>query len=290
MFLSRYNDRPSVMSKDHDLEINGRTGRQYSLNEYSIVVWDDGEVTAQRKRHVSSSPERHFPNMSVGDGAITLPIEDLVSFVLARITARELAEGLLTDAETRVAMVAAMARRWSSPGFEDSDRRAFLAAVRAQVHSVALDAAVERLVSAEREARARNDYYLWRKLETGHYRGLYDRLLRLTEGDEAQRAALVALHTAPDALDAYIQHHRDPAAYEAAGEQWHESRDHWRRVLAERFLAPEGPPLAEEADPLRVSSDAAPADPLLAFHVVFEFFNLFFIELPEIQGDFVEMI
>lgn len=92
MFLSRYNDRPSVLNVEHEIVSGERKGKVHSFNEFDITVWEDGEVTARRKYYTSSKPGNAFPNMMVEGGSIVMPIEDLVSFILARITPAELYE------------------------------------------------------------------------------------------------------------------------------------------------------------------------------------------------------
>ncbi len=257
MFLSRYQDRPSTLKVDHHIETNmvididgesvtkPRKATVHSLNDFDITVWEDGEVTARRKYYASGDPGRHFPNMSVSDGAITLPIEDLVGFILERISAEELAEGIMADDEARAALVYKMSERYSSPTFTDEDRREFLTKVQQQVYAVAIGRAIERLNKAEEDHRSRNDYYRWRKVETGHYRGLYDRytnaLYELREAgklDDAGVQSRKANLTTPDDLDKWIEQHRDPVVTESVGQQWHESRDYWRKRLEELFLEP----------------------------------------------------
>ncbi len=239
MFLSRYQDRPSTLKVDHETVDGSRNGTVHSLNEFDITVWEDGEVTARRKYYASSDPGKHFPNMSVSDGAITFPIEDLVSFILARISAEELAEGIMDDGEARAALVYKMSERYSSPSFIDGDRREFLTKIQQQVYAVAVDRAVERLEKAEAGHRATHDHYRWRKVETGHYRGLYNWIEeRLHLLPEADRDYHRKYRTAPDALDDYISECRDPVVKESVGRQWHESRDYWRKRLEEFFPEP----------------------------------------------------
>lgn len=254
MFLSRYQDRPSTLKVEHTIETNmvidiegesvtrPRKGTVHSLNEFDITVWEDGEVTARRKYYTRTTPEATFPNMEVADGTISLPIEDLVSCILARISAKELAEGILPDDEAREALVEAMAERYRSPGFEDDDRRTFLTKVQQQVYADAIGRAVERLNKAEEGHRARDDYYRWRKVEIGHYRSIYEYVVTLLgsilKDDPASDKRLEAFragHMSPDKLDAFISDHRDPVVKESVGAQWHESRDFWRKRL-EEFL------------------------------------------------------
>lgn len=245
MFLSRYQDRPSTLKVDHEIVNGDRKGTVHSLNDFDVTVWEDGEVTARRKYYASGDPGKHFPNMSVSDGAITLPIEDLVGFILERISAEELAEGIMADDEARAALVYKMSERYSSPTFIDGDRREFLTKVQQQIYAEAIGRAVERLNKAEDGHRARDDYYRWRKVETGHYRGLYERyetaLYELREAGKLDDEGIQrrkGMLTKPDDLDAFIGEHRDPVVKESVGPQWHESRDYWRKRLEEFFPEP----------------------------------------------------
>ena len=238
MFLSRYQDRPSTLKVEHEIVNGDRKGTVHSLNEFDITVWEDGDVTAKRKYYASGDPGKHFPNMSVNDGAITLPIEDLVGFILERISAEELAEGIMADDEARAALVYKMSERYSSPTFTDQDRRQFLTNVQQQIHAEAIGRAVERLNKAEEGHRSRNDYYRWKTVETGHYRSVYEYSLRLLEGDDGRTKAFTERYIHPDKLDEYIKQERDPIVKESVGPQWYESRDYWRKRLEEFFPEP----------------------------------------------------
>lgn len=257
MFLTRYNDRPSVLKVDHEvvtnmnIDIDGgtvtqsRKGTVHSLNDFDITVWEDGEVTAKRKYYASTDPGKHFPNMSVSDGAITLPIEDLVGFILERITPAELADGIMADDEAREALVEKMAERYASPEFTDADRRTFLTKVQQQIHARSIDRAIDRLNARETGERSREDYYRWKAVELGHYNGLFERyteaLYELREAGKLDDAGVLrrkGLHTAPEKLAEYIKQNRDPVVSESVGPQWWESRDYWRSELLKFFPEP----------------------------------------------------
>jgi len=250
MFLNRYQDRPSTLKVDNEITYNDRKGAVHSLNEYNITVWQDGEVTAQRKYYAKSDPSSTFPNMTVSDGSINLPIDDLVEFLLARITPAELAEGLMENDEAREALVYKMSERFSSPTFLDGDRRTFLTKVQQQVYAEAIGRAVERLNKAEEAHRSRDDYYRWKAVETGYYRSIYESSMALLDGDEGRKKAFTERYLHPDKLDAHIKDGRDPVVKESVGPQWHESRDYWRKRLEEYF--PE--PTSDHASRLRRSA------------------------------------
>jgi hypothetical protein len=182
--------------------------------------------------------------MTVESGSINLPIDDLVEFLLARITPEELAEGIISDDDARAALVHKLAERYSEPGFTDTDRREFLTKVQQQVYAVAVDRAIERLNREESNERSRSDYYRWKAVELGHYTGIYEYTLRQLEGDEGRTKAFTERHTHPDQLAAYFKENRDPVVGESVGKQWYESRDYWRARLEECF--PEPASLPEE--------------------------------------------
>jgi hypothetical protein len=257
MFLSRYNDRPSILKVEHEVQTNmeidldgqkvtkSRKGTVHSLNEFNITVWEDGEVTAQRQHYTSSDPGKHFPNMTVSDGSINFPIEDLVSFILARISPEELADGIMNDDEARAGLVYKMAERYASPGFEDGDRREFLTKIQTQIYARSIDQAIERLNAHEGGHRSRSDYYRWKDVELGHYKGLYERyreaLYELREAGKLDDEGVLnrtKYLTTPEQLDAYIKENRDPIAKESVGPQWYESRDYWRTELMKFFPEP----------------------------------------------------
>lgn len=255
MFLHRYNDRSSTLKIDHETVIketnddgsvkSERRGTVHSLNDFDITVWEDGEVTARRKYYATSDPRKHFPNMEVSGGSISLPIEDLVSFILERIKPAELAEGLIADTEVREQLIYALAHRYGTDHVTDTDRRKFLTEVKEAVHSKALDAAVTALNRKEDNLRSNYDYYRWKKIELGHYKSIYEYVCMLLgsilKDDPMSENRLVAFknaHIAPDKLEEYIRGERDPVVMESVGAQWRESRDYWRRRLEELFPAP----------------------------------------------------
>lgn len=236
MFLSRYQDRPSTLKVDYETSNNGREGKVHSLNDFEITVWSDGEVTARRKYYKNGDPRSAFPNMTVEEGSINFPIEDLVSFLLARITPLELAEGIISNDEARAALLDKMAERYNEPGFTDDDRRTFLTKIQGQVHAVAIDRAVERLNKTEENVRSRSDYYRWKDIEIGHYKSLYNAALGLC--NEAQQKTFKEHYIHPDKLKEWLVEQRDPIVMESVGPQWHESRDYWRAKLLECFPEP----------------------------------------------------
>jgi hypothetical protein len=239
MFIGRYRDRPDTLKVDASITENGREGKRYSLNDFDITVWADGEVTAKRKYYATTDPHKHFPNMTVSEGAITFAIEDLTEAILARISPLELAEGLISDDETRQRMIECLAQRYASPGFNDTDRRKWLAEVKAQVHSVALDDAVRSLSALELAERSRSSDHRWRKAQAHIYRRLHEWISGWLSklSDDAQKD-FHQLFMVPDKLDGVLQEQQDPAQLESVGPQWYESRDYWREKLEEHFPAP----------------------------------------------------
>lgn len=248
MFVSRYQDRPSTLKVENKIEYNGRKGTVYALNECNVTVWEDGEVTAQRKYYAKSEPASTFPNMTVSDGSINLPIDDLVVFLLARITPEELAEGIISDDEARTALLDKLAERYNEPGFTDSDRRSFLTKVQQQVYAEAISRAIERLNKVETDGRTRDDYYRFRTLDVGHYRGLFEYTTHLIGEDEKAQQNFASRFMHPDKIAEIVKANRDPAATESVGPNWHESREYWRKRLEAFFPEPADEPSPDLTD------------------------------------------
>lgn len=246
MFLNRYRDRPDTLKVENEITINGRHGKVHSLNDCNITVWDDGEVTAQRKYQSSSDPRATLPNMEIADGTMTIHLTDLVELILQRISPKELVEGVMGDPEVRELLVYALGERYSSTAIEDADRRKFLTAVQTAVHSKALDMLQEKMVSIETMLRSKTDYYRWKSVENGMYKNLHEYTTKLLErfnpgGDmDAEVKHFYQCHISPEKLKGVLESpdQRDPMVKESVGAQWHESRDYWRKKLAEDFPAP----------------------------------------------------
>jgi hypothetical protein len=223
--------------KEPDLSPDGE--RVFKVGGYSITVPDDRDTPAK----VSSlynrwgRNENPMPNMSFSEGEMRIPIEDLVDLILRRVPADELAEGLWRDETVRDSFVECMANRYAG-AVEDEDRRKLLTKIQVQIYAKAIDRAIERLNHAETGQRTHTDYYRWKDVELGHYRGLYDDAMRLIGDDDAKRQNFEARHMHPDKLSEYIKGERDPVVKESVGTQWHESRDYWRKRLEEFFPEP----------------------------------------------------
>ncbi len=216
--------------------------RVFKVGGYSITVPDDRNVPAKVSRLYNrwGRSEDPIPNMSFSEGEMRIPIEDLVDLILRRVPAEELAEGLWRDETVRDRFVHCMANRYAG-AIEDDDRRNLLTKIQVQIYAKAIDRAIERLNHAETGERSRTDYYRWRDIELGHYRGLYDTAIGMVGDDAEKRQQFEARHIHPDRLATYISGERDPVVKESVGAQWHESRDYWRARLEAFFPEPTTP-------------------------------------------------
>jgi hypothetical protein len=230
-----WGNRASLTEPDQVYE----TERIFKVGGYSITVPNDptqpAKVASLYNRWGRS--ENPMPNMSFSEGEMRIPIEDFVDLILRRIPADELADGLMRDKTVRAQFIDVMASRYAGV-MEDDDRRVFLHKVQETVYAVAIDRAIERLNSVETGHRSRDDYYRFKVVELGHYRGIYRAALELIGDDEEKLRRFASMHIHPDKLDEYIKGNRDPAAVESVGQSWHESRDFWRKRLEETFPEP----------------------------------------------------
>jgi len=232
-----WGNRASLQSPD--LLSDGE--RTFKVGGFSITVPDDRAVPAKVSHLYNrwGSRENPMPNMSFSEGEMRIPIEDLVDLILRRVPADELAEGLWRDETVRERFVYCMANRYAS-GVEDDDRRKLLTQIQVQIYAKAIDRAMERLNRSETGERSRTDYFRWKSVELGHYRGVYDAAIRLAGVDDEKRCDFEARHMHPDKLAEYVDSERDPVVKESVGTQWRESRDYWRKRLEEFFPEPNG--------------------------------------------------
>lgn len=217
----------------------GDGARQFKVGGYSITVPDDTTKPAMVASLYNrwGASEKPMPNMTFSEGEMRIPVEDFVDLILRRVPAEELAEGLWREEAVRERFVYCMAHRYASE-IPDEDRRKLLTEIQVQIYAKAIDRAVERLNRSETNERSRDDYYRFRSVELGHYRGLFEYAERLA-GDDAD--GLNRFHERfmhPDKLAEFIGDGRDPIAIESVGPSWYDSRDYWRARLEQFFPEP----------------------------------------------------
>lgn len=229
--------------KEPDCLVEG--GRVFKVGGYSITVPNDPDEPAK----VSSlynrwgASENPMPNMSFSEGEMRIPVEDFADLILRRVPAEELAEGLWRDDGVRDRFIECMANRYSGP-IEDADRRKLLNRIQVQIYAKAIDRAIERLNHSETGERSRVDYYRFKQIELGHYRGIYDFALGLIAEDLEALSCFQTRFTSPEKLAEFFKDSRDPAAVESVGPSWYESRDYWRKRLEDFFPEPTVPEAA----------------------------------------------
>lgn len=178
-------------------------------------------------RHQEARVSATFPNIEVRDGAMVLPIEDIVEAILARVQPAEIAVALWGDSEVREQFIYALTTRWSKLNVNDADRRKVLAEIKEAIHSKALDAFA----------------YTAQKLEHsfGKKWFFYHEINRVNEW--------LHQHEIKDADGGTIRlrHEDSDPVFKISGEGWHEAREHWREEAAKLFGSPEDAKLAVEA-------------------------------------------
>ena len=216
-----WSDRPARAHLRYKLN----DGHVYEIGRYEITVTigkEPAEAVTYRADRSFGSPEKTFPNMEIEDGTIKIPVSDFLDELMARATPLELAAGLFESEEVRACMIDALARRYSSDGFTDTDRRAFLHKVQVAVHSQAVDALANRL--ADLEWYNSQSYYA-HKHTSDVNRWLSDHGfdLRMPYDDEGD--------------------------FKAGGKVWQQARDDWRALVLASFPAPPDEPAAEQKEP-----------------------------------------
>ncbi len=199
----------------------------YGAYEVTIPNDPDGDVTYRKPREIYSDPRKTFPNMEVVDGSMRIPLDDIVSAVLARVKPAEIAVALWADEEVRSEFIYAMTERYSSMNVGDADRRKFLNEVKETVHSKALDRLGNAMAKMEYDYSGR--FSVWREVEAINNTLEHYGVTRPPRGDE----------DGPQPLRI-----ADPTRNEQfsiGGKVWNEARDHWRDEVARLF-----PSLCEE--------------------------------------------
>jgi len=220
-------------------------GAIYTIGAYDVTVrYDQGHepaltATHRYRRGHDSDPRRTLPNLSVDDGELRFPIEDLIPLVLARLTPAELAESLWVNDEVRAAFLSAATNRWAA-AFTDADRRALLAGLREAVHNEALEKAKGFLGDIEHQVAHRFYYYdaVRRLREMLRGSGNLDEDGLFMGADGLRRPLPFAPYAAPELEIGPI----------GATTVWSEARDAWRARLTTLFPPPAPAMVADALD------------------------------------------
>jgi hypothetical protein len=203
--------------------------RTYGSVEFRVPAGTPVTRDTQRNyRGVSGDPRLTLPNMEIREGAMVIPITDIVDEIVARAEPVDLAENLWQNDEVRERFIECMAERYTQGGIEDKDRRALLAKVGAIVHGQALDKLADAMVGLEREAVRKAAY--WQQV-----RGVNDtlrnhdiRVSRSVKNDDGTWGTELVL----------LQMQLDPEAENIPGKAWNEAREFWRKEVLRQFPLP----------------------------------------------------
>jgi len=185
--------------------------------QYQVTIPDDPEadITYSKVRG-HQKPTDAFPNMEVVDGAMRIPLDDVVDAILSRVDPVEIATALWANDEVREQFVYALSERYSEMNVGDKDRRKFIAQVNGAIYSKALDEAVNKLGSLEQ--RYGSKWFFWNQII---------------------RARDIVRNIYPDAEHEVCLADADSdPVFRYTGTNWTEAREHWRKELVAMFPAP----------------------------------------------------
>jgi hypothetical protein len=222
-----WNERPTKADVKH--LIGGENPArvvEVGYGHYEVTIPDDpqADITYRVPYHRRSNPRDTFPNMEIRDGEMRLPLEDIVSTILARVEPAEVAVALWQDDAVKAEFMEALARRYSERGLDDGDRREFLANVKEAVHDAALDKLASAMAGME-YAIAKN-YYLHSRISEINDTLAHYGVTRPPRGDE----------TEPQPLR--IRDESQLGEFKIGGTAWNEARDYWRREVGRQFPLP----------------------------------------------------
>jgi hypothetical protein len=203
--------------------------RAYSSVEFRVPAGTRVTRDTQRShRGVNGDPRSTLPNMEICDGALVIPIADIVDEIIARADPVDLAEALWQNSEVRARFVECMSERYAEGGVDDEDRRSLLAKVGAVVHGQALDKLADAMVGLEREAVRRAAYWQGVRAINDTLRDHNVRTPRSVKNDDGTWGTEHVL----------LQMQIDPEAENIPGKAWNEAREFWRKEVLRQFPLP----------------------------------------------------
>lgn len=202
-------------------------------------IHPDGSTTSEyRERYYNNrsdtNPRQTFPNLTVVDGEMRLPMSDIIDEIVSRASKEDLAHALLEDPDVRQNMIYGLSERYSYEGLDDKDRRLFIDKIKESIHSTALDKLVDTLHLLESAARNKA-YSVHIKYDYGnHYQSVLDDIdLFYDSGvllDGMSVSEWIKIRHGNPSMFNYMD--KD---YEIGGKHWNESRDFWRNKVIELF-------------------------------------------------------
>lgn len=221
--------------------IHGTYGnKQIRVPKDVPVVIEDTRANYGSFSSGGTNPRDHFPNIEVRDGALVIPIIDMIDNILARAEPEALAEALFSNAEVRERFMECLTRRYSSDDFTIQDRIKFLHAVKEQVHDQHLWNLQGSLVTLESEA-SRVAYNQYLQSTYKRYHAAVMETLRSLDGDAYHK--VISLH----GDNPFSGMEKEEGHFSTTGSHWTEAREYWRKATKQAFAFPPEP---EDKDPL----------------------------------------
>lgn len=237
-----WNEHPSKLDVKHCIG-GDAPARVFEVGSYVVTVPNDPEAQAtyvHKHRHYEKV-DVVFPNMSVGDGAITIPVDDFVPLILNRLDPADIAQALWAVDEVRARFIEAATSRYSESNIHDRDRRDLLAGLKKTVHSVALDRLADKLFSAEYSVLKHAHHWdevgrinqILRDLDVKVQRASY------IDGKHAgTEAVLLQFDTREQSVKLPDGSRTQRGELEIGGLAWEQAREFWRAEISKLFPAP----------------------------------------------------
>lgn len=225
--MFNWNDRPTKAEVKHYIG-GDKPARVLTIGQYEITVpADDPEADITYtvpSRFRDSDPRGAFPNMEVRDGEMRIPLDDIVSAILARVEPVEVAVALWANDEVRDEFVSAMVERYSQMNVGDPDRRKVLDGLQEAVHSKALDTLSSKMASLEYSVSKRS--YLHSEIDRINETLAYYEVTRPPRGDEV----------GPQPLR--IKGEQQVPEFAITGIAWNRAQAFWRAEVLRQFPMP----------------------------------------------------
>lgn len=215
-----YGWNQSPTKAEHVSTVNGESVFKVGYR-WLVTTHKDGTVTYRKPYETSSDVKTVLPNMRVDDDELCIPVTDFVGVILSRLDPEHLARALWFESDAvREAFMAALAERYES-GISDADRRKFIAKVKEEIHSAALDKLRDDMAKLEYTLSQRSWFY--------------------QEIDKINAWLRDQGYTNPDGSSIRLKHSDNDPDFKIGGTHWNDARDWWRAEVLRRFPAPEVP-------------------------------------------------
>lgn len=199
----------------------------YEVGRWDVMVHEDGEVQCVARNGHSTDPRQTFENMTIEDGEMRIPISDMVGEVLKRAHPVDLAQALWSNSEVKEAFMDALVHYYNTD-LGPHDQTKFLFKIKESIH----DNIVYRVrtLLEERERRL---------MEIAHRMFSVETMNRRMEVIEAELR--VRLQEPDFHMPRFMLPTEEGLDLGWSGNVINEARDHWRKVMEERFPGPEEP-------------------------------------------------